>query len=104
MRRVPVLSWIRFCAKRTLVPALRKRASVRRGSLPVAAVLWSTVTMLNLDQGHAREFALRDESTGLVHQHPAAVVAQAAPVHVGRFERDAARGVHSGTFFASVGV
>src|SRR5918998_3764574 len=38
-RRVPLSSWIRFCPKSTPSPALRNWARVRRGSLPVLAVL-----------------------------------------------------------------
>ena len=51
VRRVSLLSWIRFCPKRTFSPDLRNRASVRRGSLLVAAVLWFTVVMAHRSQG-----------------------------------------------------
>jgi hypothetical protein len=67
----------------------------------------------NPDQGHARKPALRHKTTGLVYEHPAAVVAQSAPVYLRRFEGYAAGGLdgvheepaqeHRCIFFANTG-
>src|SRR3712207_6694603 len=48
----------------------------------------------DFDQGHASEFALRKKTAGLVHKHPAAVVAQSALVCPPLVYGDAAAGLY----------